>query len=101
MHPQFNEEVLLSATRHNRPEVLQWWYDSGLIVHYRICDIEEVNHDRSMSARLLAEPSGQAIEDAIRPGPQAREWWSKQVGVDFKANNAEWMKLKTLRSASS
>lgn len=75
---QFNEEVLLSATRHNRPEVLQWWYNSGLTVHYRICDIEE------------------ALEDAIRPGLQAREWWSK-LGVDFKANNAEWMKLKTLR----
>lgn len=75
---QFNEEVLLSATRHNRPEVLQWWYDSGLTVHYRICDIEE------------------ALEDAIRPGPEAREWWGKH-GVDFKANNAEWMKLKILR----
>ncbi|KAF8323219.1 hypothetical protein DL93DRAFT_2049909 [Clavulina sp. PMI_390] len=73
----FNEEVLLSATRHNRPEVLQWWCDSGLSVQYRICDIEE------------------ALEDAIRPGLEAREWWRKTV--DFNANNAEWIKVKTLR----
>jgi hypothetical protein len=47
-------------------------------VNYRICDIEE------------------AIEDAIRPGSEAREWW-KRLGVDFNANNAEWMKTKSLR----
>jgi hypothetical protein len=70
--------VLLGATRHNRPEVLQWWYDSELPVHYRICDIEE------------------ALEDAIRAGDEAREWW-KKLGVNFEANNAEWMQLKTLR----
>ncbi|KAF9508269.1 hypothetical protein BS47DRAFT_1384802 [Hydnum rufescens UP504] len=74
----FNEDVLLGATRHNRPEVLQWWYDSELPVHYRICEIEE------------------ALEDAIRAGNEAREWW-KKLGVNFEANNAEWMQLKTLR----
>ena len=75
-----NEEVLITATRHNRPEVLQWFYESGLEVSYRICDVEE------------------AIEDAVRPGVEAREWWNR-LGVDFKANNAEWMKSKTLRCA--
>ncbi len=70
--------MLIGATRHNRPEVLQWWYDSGLPIQYRICDIEE------------------ALEDAIRQGPEAKEWW-KKLGVDFNANNVEWVQLKLLR----
>ncbi|KAF8316213.1 uncharacterized protein EI90DRAFT_2945421 [Cantharellus anzutake] len=74
----YNEDVLIGATRHNRPEVLQWWYDSGLPIHYRICDIEE------------------AVEDAIRQGSGAKEWWMK-LGVDFNANNIEWVQLKLLR----
>lgn len=69
--------MLVGATRHNRPEILQWWDRSGLPVQYRICDIEE------------------ALEDALRSGHEAREWWGRK-GVDFKANNSEWIKLKSL-----
>lgn len=73
----FDAEVLAGATRHNRPEVLEWWDKSGLPVQYRMCDIEE------------------ALEDAIGGGERAREWW-RQKGVDFNANDKEWMKLQTL-----
>lgn len=73
----FDQEALTGATRHNRPEVLEWWADSGLPIQYRICDIEE------------------ALEEAIVPGDGARNWWRKR-GVDFTANDKEWMKLQTL-----
>ncbi|KAL5483229.1 hypothetical protein ACEPAI_8459 [Sanghuangporus weigelae] len=73
----FDQDALTLATRHNRPEVLEWWDKSGLPVQYRICDIEE------------------ALEDAIGGGESAREWWRKK-GVNFNANDAEWMKLQTL-----
>ncbi|OCH89872.1 hypothetical protein OBBRIDRAFT_835478 [Obba rivulosa] len=73
----FDQEALTGATRHNRPEVLEWWNQSGLPIHYRMCDIEE------------------ALEDAIGDGEAARQWW-KRKGVDFNANDAEWMKLQSL-----
>ena len=73
----FDQEALTGATRHNRPEVLEWWDKSGLPIHYRMCDIEE------------------ALEDAIGDGAGARAWW-KRKGVDFNANDKEWMKLQTL-----
>jgi hypothetical protein len=73
----FDQDVLVGATRHDRPEVLQWWDKSGLPVQYRMCDIEE------------------AMEDAIGGGERAREWW-KGKGVDFHANDTEWMKLQNL-----
>ena len=73
----FDPEALTLATRHNRPEVLEWWDRSGLPAQYRICDIEE------------------ALEDAIGGGEAAREWWRKK-GVNFNANDREWMKLQTL-----
>ena len=73
----FDGEVLTGATRYNRPEVLQWWDKSGLPVQYRMCDIEE------------------ALEDAIGGGAGARSWW-KAKGVDFNANDKEWMKLQSL-----
>ncbi|TFK44872.1 hypothetical protein BDQ12DRAFT_661523 [Crucibulum laeve] len=73
----FDQEALTGATRHNRPEVLEWWDKSGLPIQYRMCDIEE------------------ALEDAIGGGQDAREWWS-QKGVDFNANDKEWMKLQSL-----
>ncbi|KAH8087854.1 hypothetical protein BXZ70DRAFT_955412 [Cristinia sonorae] len=73
----FDPDCLVGATRHNRPEVLEWWNKSGLPIQYRMCDIEE------------------ALEDAIGGGEAAREWWKKQ-GVDFNANDTEWMKLQNL-----
>lgn len=73
----FDGEVLTGATRYNRPEVLEWWDKSGLPVQYRMCDIEE------------------ALEDAIGGGAGARSWW-KAKGVDFNANDKEWMKLQSL-----
>lgn len=73
----FDQEALTGATRHNRPEVLEWWDKSGLPIQYRMCDIEE------------------ALEDAIGDGEGARAWW-KEKGVDFNANDKEWMKLQTL-----
>jgi hypothetical protein len=73
----FDQEALTGATRHNRPEVLEWWDRSGLPIQYRMCDIEE------------------ALEDALGGGEAARAWWKKK-GVDFNANDKEWMKLQTL-----
>ncbi|KAI0258865.1 hypothetical protein BC834DRAFT_909367 [Gloeopeniophorella convolvens] len=73
----FDQDVLVGATRHDRPEVLDWWDRSGLPVQYRLCDVEE------------------ALEDAIGGGERAREWW-KGKGVDFNANDKEWMKLQSL-----
>lgn len=73
----FDPDALVGATRHNRPEVLEWWDKSLLPIQYRMCDIEE------------------ALEDAIGGGEAAREWW-KQKGVDFNANDSEWMKLRNL-----
>lgn len=73
----FDADALVGATKHNRPEVLEWWDKSGLPMQYRMCDIEE------------------ALEDAIGGGEAAREWW-KRKGVDFNANDKEWMKYRTL-----
>jgi len=73
----FDQDVLVGATRHDRPEILEWWDRSGLPVQYRMCDVEE------------------ALEDAIGGGERAREWW-KGKGVDFNANDKEWMKLQNL-----
>ncbi|KAK0454632.1 hypothetical protein EV421DRAFT_1887213 [Armillaria borealis] len=75
----FDQDALTGATRHNRPEVLEWWNKSGLPIQYRMCDIEE------------------ALEDAIGGGENARQWW-KHKGVDFNANDKEWMKLQNLNS---
>ncbi|KAJ6576835.1 hypothetical protein B0H10DRAFT_2179780 [Mycena sp. CBHHK59/15] len=73
----FDQDALIGATRHNRPEVLEWWDKSHLPIQYRMCDIEE------------------ALEDAIGGGEDAREWW-RGKGVDFNANDKEWMKLQNL-----
>lgn len=73
----FDQDALTGASRHNRPEVLEWWSKSSLPVQYRMCDIEE------------------ALEDAIGGGEKARQWW-KSKGVDFNANDKEWMKLQSL-----
>jgi hypothetical protein len=75
----FDQDALTGATRHNRPEVLEWWDKSELPIQYRVCDIEE------------------ALEDAIGGGEAARAWW-KRKGVDFNANDKEWMKLQNLQS---
>ncbi|KAF9069616.1 hypothetical protein BDP27DRAFT_1420739 [Rhodocollybia butyracea] len=69
--------VMESATRHNRADVLDWWNNSGLPCQYRMCDIEE------------------ALEDAIGGGDNTRRWWQLK-GVDFNANDKEWMKLQNL-----
>jgi hypothetical protein len=73
----YDADVLVGATRHDQPEVLEWWDRSGLTVQYRLCDIEE------------------ALEDAIGGGERAREWWRRK-GVDFNANDKEWMKVQSL-----
>lgn len=69
--------VMENATRHNRAEVLDWWDKSELPIQYRMCDIEE------------------ALEDAIGNGDNTRRWW-RAKGVDFNANDKEWMKLQNL-----
>ncbi|KAG5642115.1 hypothetical protein DXG03_003586 [Asterophora parasitica] len=74
---KFDQDALIGATRHNRPEVLEWWDQSGLRITYRMCDIEE------------------ALEDAIGGGADARAWW-KRKGLDFNANDKEWMKSQSL-----
>lgn len=73
----FDHDCLVGATRHNRPDALEWWDKSQLPIQYRMCDIEE------------------ALEDAIGGGEAAREWWKKK-GVDFNANDTEWMKYQNL-----
>ncbi|KAL4079288.1 hypothetical protein J3A83DRAFT_4208593 [Scleroderma citrinum] len=73
----YDQEALIGATRHNRSEVLEWWDKSGLSIQYRMCDIEE------------------ALGEAIGGGDKARDWWRKK-GVDFNANDREWMKLQCL-----
>jgi hypothetical protein len=73
----FDQDALTGATRHNRAEVLEWWDRSGLPIQYRMCDIEE------------------ALEDARGGGQAARRWW-EQKGLDFNANDREWMKLQNL-----
>lgn len=73
----YDADALVGATKHNRPEVLGWWDRSGLPIQYRMCDIEE------------------ALEDAIGGGEAARQWWMRK-GVDFNANDTEWMKLQNL-----
>ncbi|KAJ4487952.1 hypothetical protein J3R30DRAFT_870826 [Lentinula aciculospora] len=70
-------KVMESATRHNRALVLDWWVKSGLPIQYRMCDIEE------------------ALEDALGGGDNTRKWWQAK-GVDFNANDKEWMKLQNL-----
>ncbi|KAJ3827953.1 hypothetical protein EV361DRAFT_530818 [Lentinula raphanica] len=70
-------KVMETATRHNRAQVLDWWDHSGLPIQYRVCDIEE------------------ALEDAIGGGDNTRKWWQAK-GVDFNANDKEWMKLQNL-----
>ncbi|KAG6889925.1 hypothetical protein C0992_003520 [Termitomyces sp. T32_za158] len=74
---KFDQEALTGATRHNRPEVLEWWDKSGLPIQYRMCDVEE------------------ALEDAIGGGEDARAWW-KRKGIDFNADDKEWMKCQSL-----
>ena len=76
----FDQDALTGATKHNRTEVLDWWDKSGLPIQYRICDIEE------------------AIEDAIGPGEEVRKWWARK-GVNFRTNDAEWMKMQHLNSS--
>lgn len=73
----FDHDALTGATRHNRPEVLEWWDKSRLPIQFRMCDIEE------------------ALEDSIGGGNDARQWWLER-GVDFNANDNEWMKLQNL-----
>lgn len=57
--------------------MLDWWDQSGLPMYYRICDIEE------------------ALEDATGGGYSVREWWASK-GVNFKAGDSEWMKVRSL-----
>jgi len=73
----FDTDTLAGATKYNRAEVLEWWDRSKLPIQYRPVDIEE------------------ALEDALRGGQEARQWWEKK-GVDFKTNNAEWMQVQGL-----
>lgn len=78
----FDQDALTGATRLNRREILEWWAESGLPIQYRICDIEE------------------ALEDAIGDAAAVRQWWASK-GVDFHANDAEWLKLQPLNPHTS
>ncbi len=72
-----DREALITATKHNRVDVLEWWSQSGLSVEYAICDIEE------------------ALEDAMGSAREGKAWWEGK-GLDFGANNAEWMESRRL-----
>ncbi|KAG0643384.1 hypothetical protein HOY80DRAFT_946153 [Tuber brumale] len=73
----YDKEVLVDATKFNRPDVLQWWSSSGLRVEYCVCDIEA------------------ALEDAIGGGKEARDWWVRR-GFRFDVPVTEWMEYKRL-----
>jgi hypothetical protein len=60
-----------------------------------LCDIEEgtqffIQRFWGRTTNLTT-----ALEDAIGGGEAAREWW-RGKGVDFNANDKEWMKLQNL-----
>ena len=42
----------------------------------------------------------EAPEDAIGGGEDARDWWRRK-GVDFNANDKEWMKQKSRQSPTT
>ena len=73
----YDKEVLVEATKFNRPDVLQWWSSSGLRVEYCVCDIEA------------------ALDDAIGGGKEARDWWLRR-GCRFDVPVTEWMEYKRL-----
>ncbi|CAK5281663.1 unnamed protein product [Mycena citricolor] len=73
--PTSISQALHNASCHGK--VLEWWDRSRLPLQYRLCDIEE------------------ALEDAIGGGEAARDWW-RSKGVNFNANDNEWMKLQNL-----
>ena len=73
----YDKEVLVDATKFNRPDVLQWWSSSGLRVEYCVCDIEA------------------ALEDAIGGGKEAKDWWLDR-GCRFDVPVTEWMEYKRL-----
>ncbi|KAF8523345.1 hypothetical protein BU17DRAFT_43876 [Hysterangium stoloniferum] len=73
----FDGDALVGATRHNKPKVLTWWNNSGLPISYRMCDIEE------------------ALEDSIGGGVAVRAWWARK-GVNFRAGDSEWMRVRSL-----
>ncbi|KAF8507298.1 hypothetical protein BU17DRAFT_57576, partial [Hysterangium stoloniferum] len=72
----FDGDALVGATRHNKPEVLTW-NNSGLPISYRMCDIKE------------------ALEDSIGGGMAVRAWWARK-GVNFRAGDSEWMRVRSL-----
>ncbi|KAF7321564.1 hypothetical protein MKEN_00677400 [Mycena kentingensis (nom. inval.)] len=79
MQLTLDAETLHGATRHNRPEVLEWLDKSRLPLQYRLCDVEE------------------ALEDAIGGGEAARQWWRKKgVNFDSSINQKDWSKLQNL-----
>lgn len=108
----YDQDALIGATRHNRPEVLlslsmlcsasevysRFWnggtsltflYSTGYAI---LRKVRTFFHLRLGGRHTNPIP---ALEDAIGGGDAAREWW-RGKGVDFNANDKEWMKLQNL-----
>ena len=76
---QFDNQVLVGATKNGHAEVLEWWKQSGFRVEYKTCDVEE------------------ALEDCLGGDGEGkvRSWWAKN-GLNLGVGTSEWMKVKVL-----
>ncbi|OQO03981.1 hypothetical protein B0A48_10624 [Cryoendolithus antarcticus] len=76
---QFDNQVLIGATKGGHVEVLEWWKKSGLRVEYKTCDVEE------------------ALEDGLEGegGVGVRRWWATN-GLNLGVGTSEWMRVKVL-----
>ncbi|MCJ1253446.1 hypothetical protein MMC24_001257 [Lignoscripta atroalba] len=76
---QFDNQVLVGATKNGHVDVLEWWKRSGFRVEYKTCDVEEA----------LEDCLGGDGEESIRA------WWAKN-GLNLGVGTSEWMKVKLL-----
>ncbi len=76
---QYDNQVLVGPTKNGHVDVLEWWKESGYIVEYKTCDIEEA----------LEDSLGGSGEDRIRA------WWARN-GLNLGVGTSEWMKVKVL-----
>ncbi|SLM34058.1 Flavoprotein [Lasallia pustulata] len=75
----FDNQVLVAATKNGHAEVLEWWRRSDFRVEYKTCDIEE------------------ALEDSLggEGERKVRGWWARN-GLNLGVGTSEWMKVKVL-----
>ena len=76
---QFDNQVLVGATRNGHDKVLEWWKNCGYRVEYKTCDIEE------------------ALEDCLggEGENRVRGWWARN-GLNLGVGTSEWMQVKAL-----